>query len=352
MRNPRASALESLHHRTYRFRILGMGLGGVPVAVVLAETAATWPLWAWMVFGCLLWPHLAYAMARSSADPFAAERRNLAIDSLLAGSMVPLMQFNLLPSVVLLTVTTADKINSGIRNLWLRSLPGMVLGLLVCGALTGFAWRPDTSMAALLASLPLLVIHTLAVSLSGYHLIRKVQKQNLRLDELNRIDALTGLETRAHWEAQAEAALAAFQSRAEPSTLMLLDLDRFKEINDRHGHAIGDDVLRAVADVIRRTIPESSHAGRLGGDEYAVLLPLTLVQAHEVVEQISVAMEALRFPRVPMLRCTISIGLAEPPASGLNLREWSEAADRAMYRAKQARRRGAASRDEIPAGDR
>jgi hypothetical protein len=119
--------------------------------------------------------------------------------------------------------------------------------------LTGFAWRPDTSMAALLASLPLLVIHTLAVSLSGYHLIRKVQKQNLRLDELNRIDALTGLETRAHWEAQAEAALAAFQSRAEPSTLMLLDLDRFKEINDRHGHAIGDDVLRAVADVIRRT---------------------------------------------------------------------------------------------------
>jgi diguanylate cyclase len=129
MRNPRASALESLHHRTYRFRILGMGLGGVPVAVVLAETAATWPLWAWMVFGCLLWPHLAYAMARSSADPFAAERRNLAIDSLIAGSMVPLMQFNLLPSVVLLTVTTADKINSGIRNLWLRSLPGMVLGL-------------------------------------------------------------------------------------------------------------------------------------------------------------------------------------------------------------------------------
>lgn len=336
--------LNSLPNRVYRFRVLGMSLGTLPAAMVLREIQADVWQWFWVLFSGLIWPHLAFLLARRSADPFRTERRSLIFDSMIAGSMVPIMQFNLLPSVMLLTVATADKINSGIRGLWLRALPAMGIALALTGLLTGFAWRPETSLPVMLASLPILVIHTIAVSLSGYQLIRKVQKQNQRLDELNRIDALTGLESRAHWQTQAESILAQHQSQAEAATLMLIDVDRFKDINDRYGHTTGDDVLRAIADVIRRVMPEHSHAGRLGGDEFALLLPQTLDQAEAVAERIRATVEALDFPRLPHLRCSISIGLAEPPTAGLGLREWSEAADRAMYRAKQSGRNRTASR--------
>ena len=341
--------LHALPQRVYRLRALGMGLGGLPVAVVLRELEAGWPFWAWVTFACLLWPHLAYALARRNRDPFRAERRNLLFDSMIAGSMVAIMHFNVLPSVLLLTVATADKINTGIRGLWLRALPAMALGLVAAGLITGFAWRPDTSMPVLLASLPILVIHTLAVSLSGYQLIRKVQKQNVKLDELNRLDALTGLNSRAHWQAQAQDMLREHQAGATVATLMLIDVDRFKGINDRYGHASGDDVLRAIADVIRRNVPAGSHAGRLGGDEFAVTLPLALTEAESVCERIRSDVQTLDFPRLATLRCSISVGLAPPPAAGLGLREWSDAADRAMYRAKAAGRDLPAGHSEISA---
>ncbi len=330
--------LDSLPHQTYRFRMLGMALGGLPVLVVLSEIGAAWPAWTWLAFSSLIWPHLAFFLARTSRDPYRAERRNLTFDSVIAGAMVPLMHFNLLPSVTLLTVATSDKISTGIRHLWLRTVPLMIAALLVAGTLTGFAWRPETSMPVLLATLPILVIHTIAVSLNGYWLIRKVQKQNQRLDELHRTDALTGLESRAHWETQAEAALARYRTQAQPVTLLLVDLDKLKHINDRHGHAIGDDVLRAIAGAIRRNTPEHGHAGRLGGDEFAVLLPLARDEADIVAERMRADVEALDFPHVPGLRASISLGLAEPPAAGLGLREWSETADRAMYRNKHAAR--------------
>ncbi len=78
------------------------------------------------------------------------------------------------------------------------------------------------------------------------------------------------------------------------------------------------------------------------------MLPLELAAAEAVAERIRLGVETLRFPRLPLLRCSISLGLAEPPAAGLTLREWTEAADRALYRAKDAGRNRAASRDRIP----
>lgn len=343
-----ARTLTSLPQRTYRFRVLGMGLAALPVSTVLYELQAGWPAWAWMVFSCLLWPHVALAWARRSKDPFRAELRNFVVDSVMAGSWVPLMHFNLLPSIVLLTVVMADKVNSGVRNLWLYALPGVAGALLLVGIGTGFAFHPQTSNWVVLASLPILVIHTLAVSLGSYKLVRRVQRQNLQLEALSRVDALTGLDNRRHWQLQADALLQRHLASNELATLLLVDVDRFKEINDRFGHAVGDDVLCGIAGLISQIIPPEGHAGRLGGDEFVIALPMAFNDAQAVAERLRAAVETLEFPRYPGLRSSLSIGLAEPPDADLGLRDWIDAADRALYRAKHAGRNRIAGR-EAPA---
>jgi len=314
-----------------------MGLAALPLIAVMHELQSSWIEWSWMVLTCLLWPHIAYAVARNSRDPFAAELRNFVIDSAIAGAWVPMLHFNLLPSAVLVSVVTADKINTGVRNLWLYSMPGMLLCLLGGAWLNGFAFHPQTSMFVIIACLPIMVIHTLAVSTTSYRLVRRVQMQNGKLEALSRVDAMTGLLGRRHWEVQAEALLQQAGSAPGP-VVMILDIDEFKEINDRFGHAVGDDVLRALADSVRRYLPAGSHAGRWGGDEFVVVMPLATAAAAAIAERIRAAIADLEFANARGLRCTISIGLAEPSSPDQDLRGWLELADRALYRAKHGGR--------------
>ena len=321
--------LRNLHRRTYPMRTLGMGLAVLPVLVVLHERDADWPAWAWTLFCGIVWPHVAWLHARYSRVPYRAELTNFMIDSAMAGSLAPIMHFNLLPSAMLVTVATADKINAGVRGLWSRSLLGMLAAMLAAALLTRFQTDIVTSTAVLLACLPLMVIHTLTVSASSYRLVRKVQKQNMRLDDLSRHDSLTGLLSRGHWQEQATRMLVA----GTPASLLLVDVDLFKSVNDRHGHATGDDVLRAIADAIRDAIPAGSHAGRLGGDEFAVAVPLPLPETRHVAEGIRARVQALALGE-GAVQCSVSIGMAEAPVASIDLRGWMEVADRALYRAK------------------
>ena len=333
-----ARRLRALPRRTYVFRVLGMGLAALPIGIVLRELQAGPAAWAWAAFVCLAWPQIAYVLAMRAANPLKAELRNFIVDSILAGSCLPLMHFNLLPSAVLVTVACADKVNTGVRGMLPRSLPGLLAAVLAGGLLTGFAFAPSSSMAVILACLPIMAVHTLAVSFSMSRLVRKVQGQNVRLRELSETDALTGLANRRHWELLAGELLHRGQQRGLPATLMLIDVDRFKTVNDRWGHGVGDDVLRAVADLLRALLPEHAAAGRLGGDEFVVALPLGIDEATVVAETLRHRAEALGFERVPSLAVSLSIGLAGAPAAGQELREWLEAADRGLYRAKEAGR--------------
>lgn len=322
---------------TYPFRVLGMGLAALPIGVVLHDLQAGWPAWAWLVLTCGLWPHLAFLWARRSADPYAAEARNFLIDSVFAGSWVPMMHFNLLPSAVLVTVVTADKVNSGIPGLWLRALPAMVLAMLVVGLVTGFEVDLASRTAVVLACLPIMAIHTLAVSANIYRLMRRVQAQNRQLEEITRRDTLTGVDSRGHWEDQARRLLQRHQDEGVPASLLLLDIDHFKAINDRHGHGVGDDVLRALARCMGDNLPDTGIRGRLGGDEFVVALELPAAQALGLAERLRTAVQSLSFPGQAGLSISISVGLAPAPAAG-GLRTWLEAADAALYRAKHAGR--------------
>ncbi len=322
---------------TYPFRVLGMSLAALPIGVVLHDLQAGWLPWAWLALTCGLWPHLAYLWARRSADPYAAESRNFLIDSIFAGSWVPMMHFNLLPSAVLVTVVTADKVNSGIPGLWLRALPAMFLAMLAVGLVTGFEVDLPSRTAVVLACLPIMAIHTLAVSTNIYRLMRRVQEQNVQLEEMNRRDGLTGVDSRSHWEDQARRLLQRHQDEGVPASLLLLDIDHFKSINDRHGHSVGDDVLRALALQLRESLPDDGIRGRLGGDEFVVALSVPGDRALAHAERLRAAVQSIQFPDQPGLCISISVGLASPPAGG-DLRAWLEAADAALYRAKHGGR--------------
>jgi diguanylate cyclase len=324
-----------LPRRIYRLRVLGMALAALCVAAVLQENQAPLTIWLWLLFTGLIWPQLALFIATRSETPYHTEIRNLLFDSTLVGMWVALMQFNLLPSVLLITLATVDKISTGIQRLWLWSLAAMALGCISAGLFTDFAFQPVTSMPVLLACLPMLLIHSIAVSQASYRLVREVKRQNRMLDELSRLDVLTGLSGRRYWLAQAEHLLQHRLDSGEAATLLMIDVDHFKSINDTYGHAIGDEVLRAVATVVRASTRNIDQAGRFGGDEFGLVLLGTGAQAARIVaERIRHGVEAIAVPGIPELRCTVSMGIAEASGSDTDLLDWLEAAGGALYRAK------------------
>ncbi len=286
-----------------------------------------------------VWPHVAHLLSRRSADPYRAEIRNLLVDSALAVVLVTLMHFNLLPSVLLVTLTMVDKITTGIRGLWARSLPGMAGAAVAGAAFNGFQWAPETSMPVILACLPVMVLHTLSVSLVSYRLIRRVSRQNQLLDELRRIDALTGLYDRGHWQEQAEATLRRHHATDEPACLVMMDIDHFKQINDQHGHTVGDEVLRALARIVLSNVRATDCAGRYGGDEFAIVLRgMHLDGATAVAHRIREQVQALQLHDMPGLQFTTSMGVATADHRHSSLRAWTNAADAELYQAKAAGR--------------
>lgn len=335
MPNPK----RQLPRRVYPLRALGMGLGGVVVGVVLWERNAGLAAWLCMAAISFVWPHVAHLLSRRSADPYRAEIRNLLVDSALAVVLVTLMHFNLLPSVLLVTLTMVDKITTGIRGLWARSLPGMAGAAVAGAAFNGFQWAPETSMPVILACLPVMVLHTLSVSLVSYRLIRRVSRQNQLLDELRRIDALTGLYDRGHWQEQAEATLRRHHATDEPACLVMLDIDHFKQINDQHGHTVGDEVLRALARIVLSNVRATDCAGRYGGDEFAIVLRgMHLDGATAVAHRIREQVQALQLHDMPGLQFTTSMGVATADHRHSSLRAWTNAADAELYQAKAAGR--------------
>ena len=157
-----------------------------------------------------------------------------------------------------------------------------------------------------------------------------------QLEQQALYDALTSLPNRRAYEAHAEQAMARAARSGAALTVGVADLDHFKKINDRHGHAVGDAVLRNVARVLRETGRVTDVVARMGGEEFGLLFPdATVKQAYKVAERIRAAVAATVtvLPDGGTLQVTISIGLA-PLTKGATLDAAMSEADKALYVAK------------------
>ena len=148
-------------------------------------------------------------------------------------------------------------------------------------------------------------------------------------------DALTGLPNRRYFDEFC--ALLARRRRAEDAIgILMVDIDRFKVLNDTHGHAVGDEVLRAVAGAIAGAVREDDVPARYGGEEFAVLLRNpTRDEAVEVGERIREAVAALDLSRFGVTATSVSVGVAVADEPDQPITEIIEQADKALYEAKR-----------------
>lgn len=163
------------------------------------------------------------------------------------------------------------------------------------------------------------------------------------LDELRRratTDDLTGLKNRACFMQMLAAEFQRSQRHERSLSVLMFDLDRFKSINDQHGHAVGDTVLRAVADACQAQLRSEDLLARIGGEEFAVILPeTTAAGALEVGDKLRAGVADLRI-EIPggTLLLTTSVGIATLSGSKRSHEELLSLADKALYRAKHAGR--------------
>ncbi len=171
---------------------------------------------------------------------------------------------------------------------------------------------------------------------AGARIVRLQQAlldSNRRLEELSITDSLTGLRNRRAFDERLTDAFSHARRYDRPLSLVVLDVDHFKSINDTHGHAVGDLVLREVAERIAKCSRASDFVARIGGEEFAVVLPETpLFEAMQFAEKIRAHIAS---QTIAGLHVTVSLGVANAMHSRVTgTQELFDAADQALYRAK------------------
>ncbi len=192
-----------------------------------------------------------------------------------------------------------------------------------------------------------------AVDRSGSHLLLALQDVTSLSDALGALaaahddlarqaatDPLTGIANRRHFAEEAGRIIATAQRHERPCALLAMDLDGLKMVNDTHGHAVGDELLLAFVHACRARLREGDILGRVGGDEFAALLPeTTLGQAELIAQRVRAAFQQVTVAGGAPVEPSVSVGVAAvDPANRVTLEDLQREADRALYDAKRAGR--------------
>lgn len=336
--------------RLYLPRILGSAAGFWAVAAVL--TSYSLPVWVWvlLVFHGFIWPHVAYLLARTVRVSYHVERRNMIVESAFGGLWVAAMQFNALGCTLLMSMFCMNCIAVGGPRLLAISLPVMATGALAFTWLLGSTFLPQTSTSQVYACLPMLAVYPMAVAFAAYRLAAQLAEHKRQLKEANRMDSLTGLLNQGAWKRFLGEEFTAAQQRPLPTTLALIDIDHFKAINDVHGHLVGDDVIRLLTVTLRQRCRPTDVAGRIGGDEFGLVLRDTDgEQAEAILARLKHHMLRAFEARKDLPPMTLSIGVSERGATMVRVEDWVMASDNALYQAKREGRNRVVLAEQVSA---
>ncbi len=202
---------------------------------------------------------------------------------------------------------------------------GQVLGVLVLESATCDAFQPEDVSA--LES----VSDICAAAIQNARYLDHVR-------QLAYLDGVTGIFNRRYFELRIAEELARSSRHSLTFSVIMADIDHFKQLNDEFGHLLGDVVLRQISEILSQQLRKSDVLTRYGGEEFAIITPETsLESALAVCDKLRRVIESWHFPGVPR-SVTISAGVAEYPAQGSTRDELVKAADEALYAAKQAAR--------------
>ncbi|VVE60390.1 GGDEF domain-containing protein [Pandoraea captiosa] len=324
--------------RVLGLRSLGCALSAIAVFTAIQHAGAShfsYGVWALNAF---LWPAFAHAIAMASADPVAAERRNLVCDSAFGGGWVVAMHFSGVPCAVLVSVLLMHNASAGGYRLLRDGVLALIVGGLLVGAVLGFTFETTIEFRELVASLPLLLIYPTLVGLTSFRLAKRLSKSERTLRRISDQDDLTSLLNRRSWMRSLTRCFADKRpGRSGPASIALIDIDGFKEINDLHGHLQGDSLIRILSDVLSTELGAHDVVGRYGGDEFCVLFDgQSAEKARRKLERVcgvfSHATEGLDSSR----SVTLSVGIASYSVDLISPTAWLAVADHALYTAKRS----------------
>ncbi|HBC7343081.1 TPA: diguanylate cyclase AdrA [Citrobacter koseri] len=320
-------------------RAVGLGWMFLPIAAVLASQPIAGGWWLFLVGWSFVWPHLAWQLASKAIDPLSREIYNLKADAILAGVWVGVMGVNVLPSTALLMMMSMNLMGAGGLRLFIAGMVLMVVSCLVTLQLTGITVAFRSAPLEWWFSLPVIVIYPLLFAWVSYQTATKLAEHKRRLQVMSMRDGMTGVYNRRHWEILLRNEFDNCRRYHRDATLLIIDIDHFKSINDTWGHDVGDEAIIALTRQLQMTLRGSDVIGRFGGDEFAVIMCGTPADnAIAAMSRVHERLNALRLPCAPQVILRISVGVAPLTTQIGHYREWLKSADMALYKAKNAGR--------------
>ena len=362
----------------YRMRTLSFGMALVAAALHTYQNYKLPRIWLLLALVFVAYPHVQYWRVCRAANAVRAEMHNLLVDSVLLGVGIAALGF---PLWIAFSATIGALTNSAINKGWqgvAESAVAVLAGALAWMAVMGFRFSPETDLATTAFCIVSLTWYLLSMNNLGFMRNRQLRltretlrhreselvtanealqrnlreieglERNLRetdlvhshlSDQANR-DPLTHLYNRRYLDSSLMQALARCQRAGQPLALMMVDIDRFKAINDTHGHQAGDHVLTSLGAQLASMARAEDVACRYGGEEFILVLPsMPLETARSRAEELraSFASKAVLYGDVS-LHATLSIGIAVYPDHGTTADQLIRSADTALYQAKDAGR--------------
>ncbi|EEZ8960332.1 diguanylate cyclase AdrA [Escherichia coli] len=318
-----------------------VGLAGMflPIASTLVSHPSPGWWWLLLVGWAFVWPHLAWQIASRAVDPLSREIYNLKTDAVLAGMWVGVMGVNAPPSTAMLMIMCLNLMGAGGPRLFVAGLVLMVVSCLVTLELTGITVSFNSAPLEWWLSLPIIVIYPLLFGWVSYQTATKLAEHKRRLQVMSTRDGMTGVYNRRHWETMLRNEFDNCRRHNRDATLLIIDIDHFKSINDTWGHDVGDEAIVALTRQLQITLRGSDVIGRFGGDEFAVIMSGTPAEsAITAMLRVHEGLNTLRLPNTPQVTLRISVGVAPLNPQMSHYREWLKSADLALYKAKKAGR--------------